>query len=154
MANIYTIDKIEGNSFIGNPVFSRFGMKQNYNYIVMSPQKKDKTKKVVKDDLLDRENLKFKIDHLNRTVTLNGPQKRGLGDGLNTAPETTNDHAEHRKKLITNMKQELEKKMNNPAKTDQNKAASKDIPDDTDGKKPKNASKKGIQSAFKSMSRE
>ena len=39
MAQTFTIDSIEGNSYIGVPVFSRFGQMQNYNYIVMSPQK-------------------------------------------------------------------------------------------------------------------
>lgn len=34
------IDKIEGNSGIGVPVFSRFGQMQNFNFIVMSPGKK------------------------------------------------------------------------------------------------------------------
>jgi hypothetical protein len=36
------IDKIEGNSGIGVPVFSRFGQMQNYNFLVMSPNKKPK----------------------------------------------------------------------------------------------------------------
>ena len=61
MAQIYTIDKIEGNSFIGVPVFSRFGQMQNYNYIVLSPQKKPKENKETDDLLLDKENLKFQI---------------------------------------------------------------------------------------------
>ena len=62
MAQIYTIDKIEGNSFIGVPVFSRFGMMQNYNYIVLSPQKKHKPKIISEEEMLNKENLKFKID--------------------------------------------------------------------------------------------
>jgi hypothetical protein len=43
------------------PVFSRFGMMQNYNYIVLSPQKKHKTKPEGPEQLLDKENLKFQI---------------------------------------------------------------------------------------------
>jgi hypothetical protein len=39
---LFTIDKIEGNSNIGVPVFSRFGQKQNYNFLCMSPVKKTK----------------------------------------------------------------------------------------------------------------
>ena len=62
MTQTFTIDSIEGNSYIGVPVFSRFGQMQNYNYIVMSPQKKVK----VKDDgdvyLIDEENQRYKID--------------------------------------------------------------------------------------------
>ena len=34
------IDKIEGNSGIGIPVYSRSGKMQNFQYIVMSPAKK------------------------------------------------------------------------------------------------------------------
>jgi len=39
-AQLFTIDKIEGNSNIGVPVFSRFGKMQNYNFLCMSPVKK------------------------------------------------------------------------------------------------------------------
>ena len=42
----FTIGSIDGNSYIGVPVFSRFGQMQNYNYIVMSPQKKLKKQNV------------------------------------------------------------------------------------------------------------
>jgi hypothetical protein len=34
------LDKLEGNSGIGVPVFSRSGQMQNYNFIVLSPGKK------------------------------------------------------------------------------------------------------------------
>jgi hypothetical protein len=34
-----TIDKIEGNSGIGCPVYSRFAQMQNYNFLVLSPVK-------------------------------------------------------------------------------------------------------------------
>lgn len=33
------IDKIEGNSGIAVPVFSRFGRMRNYDFVVMSPVK-------------------------------------------------------------------------------------------------------------------
>ena len=39
-AQLFTIDKIEGNSNIGVPVFSRYGKMQNYNFLCMSPVKK------------------------------------------------------------------------------------------------------------------
>ena len=61
MEQTFTIDSIEGNSYIGVPVFSRFGQMQNYNYIVMSPQKKLKTKKKEEDPVIDLENEKFKL---------------------------------------------------------------------------------------------
>ena len=35
--NLILIDKIEGNSGIGVPVFSKFGKNSNYNYKVFSP---------------------------------------------------------------------------------------------------------------------
>ena len=42
MARLFTIDSIEGNSNLGNPVFSKFGKMANYAYIALSPQKEDK----------------------------------------------------------------------------------------------------------------
>ena len=39
MARVFTIDKIEGNSYIGVPVFSNCGKMSNYDYIVFTPQK-------------------------------------------------------------------------------------------------------------------
>ena len=41
MARIFTIDTIEGNSNLGNPVFSNYGKMQNYQYLVLSPVKED-----------------------------------------------------------------------------------------------------------------
>ena len=38
-ATLFLIDKIEGNSNIGVPVFSRLGIKQNYEYLVFAPHK-------------------------------------------------------------------------------------------------------------------
>lgn len=64
MAQTFTIDSIEGNSYIGVPVFSRFGQMQNYNYIVMSPQKNLKNRDKGEEQLLDKENLKYKIQPL------------------------------------------------------------------------------------------
>ena len=61
MAQTFTIDSIEGNSYIGVPVFSRFGQMQNYNYIVMSPQKKVKQQTAQEDPLIDKENERFKL---------------------------------------------------------------------------------------------
>lgn len=73
-AQLFTIDKIEGNSNIGVPVFSRFGKMQNYNFLVMSPVKKDKAEDIdsVKP-LLDSINEKFKIQpNANETVKKEG----------------------------------------------------------------------------------
>ena len=61
MAQTFTIDSIEGNSYIGVPVFSRFGQMHNYNFIVLSPQKKLKEKVEEDDDFLDAENNKYKL---------------------------------------------------------------------------------------------
>jgi len=61
-AQLFTIDKIEGNSNIGVPVFSRFGQMQNYNFLVLSPVKKPK--EVVQNNeksLIDQVNEKFKL---------------------------------------------------------------------------------------------
>ena len=41
MARLVTIDKIEGNSNLGNPVFSNYGKMQNYQYLVLTPIKAD-----------------------------------------------------------------------------------------------------------------
>ena len=61
MAQTFTIDSIDGNSYIGVPVFSRFGQMQNYNYIVLSPQKKLKEVDRGEEDLLDAENAKYRL---------------------------------------------------------------------------------------------
>ena len=41
MARVFTIDSIEGNSNLGNPVFSKQAKMQNYSYLVLSPVKED-----------------------------------------------------------------------------------------------------------------
>ena len=61
MTQTFTIDSIEGNSYIGVPVFSRFGQMQNYNYIVMSPQKKVKIEETVENTEIDVEHARFMI---------------------------------------------------------------------------------------------
>lgn len=61
MAQTFTIDSIEGNSYIGVPVFSRFGQMQNYNYIVMSPQKKIKQEESEDNSVIDVEHERFQI---------------------------------------------------------------------------------------------
>jgi hypothetical protein len=38
---MFTIEKIEGNSGLGVPVFSKFGQMRNYDFIAMSPMKLD-----------------------------------------------------------------------------------------------------------------
>ena len=57
----YTIDSIEGNSNLGNPVFSKIGKMQNYNYPVLSPVKEghDPLTKDEGDPTAD--NMQFKI---------------------------------------------------------------------------------------------
>jgi len=41
-ATLFIIDKIEGNSNIGVPVFSRQALKQNFEFLALAPQKKIK----------------------------------------------------------------------------------------------------------------
>ena len=77
----FTIGSIDGNSYIGVPVFSRFGQMQNYNYIVMSPQKKLNQKNFEQREIIDQENKKFMLqpveappsgmEQLSRSVDLN-----------------------------------------------------------------------------------
>ncbi|MFM7858042.1 MAG: hypothetical protein ACKO96_40530, partial [Flammeovirgaceae bacterium] len=43
LTNMFTIENIEGNSGIGCPVYSCFAQMQNYNFLVLSPNKKIKT---------------------------------------------------------------------------------------------------------------
>ena len=64
MARIFTIESIEGNSNLGNPVFSKFGKMQNYQYIALSPAKEDRLPGVAKnqeEQPLDKENMQFMI---------------------------------------------------------------------------------------------
>jgi hypothetical protein len=49
---------------------------QNYNYIVLSPQKKEKPKKEPKEAMIDKENLKFKIDPRHKSVTTHKDVKK------------------------------------------------------------------------------
>lgn len=60
MARVFTIESIEGNSNLGNPVFSNYGKMQNYQYLVLSPVKEDDTGP--KDDGgLNNDNMQFKV---------------------------------------------------------------------------------------------
>ena len=68
----FTIESIEGNSYIGVPVFSRFGQMQNYNYIVMSPQKKIKERASAEKPILDAEIERFKLLPTDPTTTALG----------------------------------------------------------------------------------
>ena len=61
-ATLFTINKIEGNSNIGVPVFSRQALKQNYDYICLSPQKAyNASEKPVASKLVEPELQRFKI---------------------------------------------------------------------------------------------
>jgi hypothetical protein len=63
MARIFTIDSIEGNSNLGNPVFSNYGRMQNYQYLALSPVKDDVGKKDGENSqslILTLENMQFK----------------------------------------------------------------------------------------------
>ena len=69
-AQLFTIDKIEGNSNIGVPVFSRFGQMQNFQFLALSPVKKPK--EVATDNeksIIDQVNEKFRIAPTAETET-------------------------------------------------------------------------------------
>ena len=94
MTQTFTIDSIEGNSYIGVPVFSRFGQMQNYNYIVMSPQKKVKKKDKTEDAIVDLENERFKLELVDPEATKkededdkNGETKSGWFHELKNATQ-------------------------------------------------------------------
>lgn len=62
MARILKIDSIEGNSNLGNPVFSNYAKMQNFQYLVLSPVKEDVGAAADKRDAeLTKENMTFKI---------------------------------------------------------------------------------------------
>lgn len=129
----FTIDSIAGNSFIGVPVFSRFGQMQNYNYIVMSPQKKVKEKENTELHLIDKENERFKLMRLevaalnnedgqprreSKSVLAGGPTHKKLGDGAKrtgTAPiqgSAVNESVPfERRQFLSQMMNDLDKKV-------------------------------------------
>ena len=63
MARLFTIENIEGNSNLGNPVFSNYGKMANYQYLVLSPQKNDTSDKPILEENmpLTAESMQFKI---------------------------------------------------------------------------------------------
>ena len=60
MARLVTIDQIEGNSNLGNPVFSNYGKMQNFSYLVMSPVKEDPIPPDP-DSLITKDNMNFTL---------------------------------------------------------------------------------------------
>ena len=87
MAQTFTIDSIEGNSYIGVPVFSRFGQMQNYNYIVMSPQKKLKEPQPPEEPIIDQENLKYKLLPVEVPAAGDEGKSKSAGQALRTLKE-------------------------------------------------------------------
>ena len=61
MARVFTIDSIEGNSNLGNPVFSNYGKMQNYQYLVLSPVKEDDGTAKNGNEELNSDNMQFKV---------------------------------------------------------------------------------------------
>lgn len=64
MARLFTIDTIEGNSNLGNPVFSNYGKMQNYQYLCLSPVKTDAQPGNVDENglaILTADTMQFKI---------------------------------------------------------------------------------------------
>ena len=65
MARLFTIDTIEGNSNLGNPVFSNYGKMQNYQYLCLSPVKTDVQPGNVDENglaILTADTMQFKIE--------------------------------------------------------------------------------------------
>ena len=61
MAQVYTIEKIEGNSNLGVPVFSRQGLMSNYNYIDLSPKREPRPPGQTGPTPVTVENMKFEL---------------------------------------------------------------------------------------------
>ena len=62
MDKTFTIKSIEGNSYIGVPVFSSAGKINNKQYLTMSTSKRDDKKKIVDLPLIDHDNMKYKLN--------------------------------------------------------------------------------------------
>lgn len=62
MTGVFTIDSIEGNSHIGVPVFSRYGKKSNYHFIVFSPEKKSPSQDTDTVNGLLLDNAHYKVN--------------------------------------------------------------------------------------------
>jgi hypothetical protein len=62
-ARIVKIDKIEGNSNLGNPVFSKYGKMQNFQYLVLSPVQDDigVSLQDKRNSMMKKEDMQFKI---------------------------------------------------------------------------------------------
>lgn len=60
---LFLIDKIEGNSNIGVPVFSKLAQQQNFDFLALAPKKKEKMKVQNGDSgaLLSKDLVRFKI---------------------------------------------------------------------------------------------
>ena len=62
MARLVTIESIEGNSNLGNPVFSNYGKMQNYQYLVLTPVKVEQEEEEEgPGGPLKEENMQFRI---------------------------------------------------------------------------------------------
>ena len=71
MARLVTIESIEGNSHLGNPVFSKYAKMANYQYLVLTPMKEeDKAEDEGPNGPLKEENIQFRIK---RPVTESAP---------------------------------------------------------------------------------
>ena len=66
-ATTFTINSIEGNSYIGVPVFSRFGQMVNQNHMMLSPQKRKKDQIQREKEIVEPENERFKLSLSNLT---------------------------------------------------------------------------------------
>lgn len=61
-ATLFLIDKIEGNSNIGVPVFSRQAQRQNFEFLALAPSKKIRhNEQEQKEQLLNPELERFRI---------------------------------------------------------------------------------------------
>ena len=72
MARVFTIESIEGNSNLGNPVFSNYGKMQNYQYLVLSPVKEDDMPGGHGGDDQNNDNMQFKVKNMDGDATGEG----------------------------------------------------------------------------------
>ena len=61
-ARLVTIDSIEGNSNLGNAVFSNYGKMQNYQYLVLTPIKAETTQEDKGNNgTIKEESMQFRV---------------------------------------------------------------------------------------------
>ena len=97
MTRILKIDSIEGNSNLGNPMFSNYGKMQNYQYLVLSPVKEGPDPVQEAKQQLTKDNMNFKIKNTLEQV----PGVKIGGKGLETVPLSTKERHDKIDKILS-----------------------------------------------------